>query len=334
MKITKIPAPYSPAYRDALFRISATADEIVELDIFDHAGTGIIGRKRLYGSTVYDVNVAGYAQGQFEVAPLRTVQCTFVAPPKRIVNLTVGSGSTRSTTRLNAGIRTIYSYEKLSASPETRTTGPEESDEIAVIAEGGTLKAVAVVAGTPATPVTLATKNDADGLHVFGLKMADMRAKLRTAGLREPTEGEIVTVRILDGEDEEMVCQRYRVAPTGEQNVRICWWNGYGQIDYHTMRCVLSNGYDIRKERVYTADGYRTTGCSRENRLSLASDFVNRETMEWLSGIAVAPGVWMEQNYAFVPLDVLTETVTTVSETLSQLQLTVRKSAREIYQHQ
>ena len=56
------------------------------------------------------------------------------------------------------------------------------------------------------------------------------------------------------------------------------------------MRCVLSNGYDIRKERVYTADGYRTTGCSRENRLSLASDFVNRETMEWLSGIAVAPG--------------------------------------------
>lgn len=68
MKITKIPAPYSPAYRDALFRISATADEIVELDIFDHAGTGIIGRKRLYGSTVYDVNVAGYAQGQFEVA--------------------------------------------------------------------------------------------------------------------------------------------------------------------------------------------------------------------------------------------------------------------------
>ena len=100
------------------------------------------------------------------------------------------------------------------------------------------------------------------------------------------------------------------------------------------MRCVLSNGYDIRKERVYTADGYRTTGCSRENRLSLASDFVNRETMEWLSGIAVAPGVWMEQNYAFVPLDILTETVTTVSETLSQLQLTVRKSAREIYQHQ
>ena len=29
MKITKIPAPYSPAYRDALFRILATADEIV-----------------------------------------------------------------------------------------------------------------------------------------------------------------------------------------------------------------------------------------------------------------------------------------------------------------
>lgn len=334
MKITKTPAPYSPAYRDALFRISAATDEIVELDIFDHAGTGIIGRKRLYGSTTYDVNVAGYAQGQFEVAPLRTVQCMFVAPPKRIVNLTVGSGSTRSTTRLNAGIRTIYAYEKLSASPEIRTIGPEESDEIAVIGEGGTLKAVAVVASTPTTPVTLAAKNDADGLHVFGLKTEDMRTKIRAAGLNEPTEGDIVTIRILDEADEEMAGQRYRIVPTGEQSVRICWWNEYGQIDYYTMRRVLSNEYDIRKERVYTADGYRTTGCSRENRLSLVSDFVNLETMEWLSGIVVSPGVWMERNHSFVPLDILTETVTTASETLSQLQLTVRKSTREIYQHQ
>ena len=55
--------------------------------------------------------------------------------------------------------------------------------------------------------------------------------------------------------------------------------------------------------------------------------------MEWLSGIAVAPGVWMEQNYAFVPLDVLTETVTTVSETLATA-IDRPQSAREIYQHQ
>ena len=46
MKITKTPAPYASAYRDALFRVTAGAQELVELDIYDHADQRIVGRRR------------------------------------------------------------------------------------------------------------------------------------------------------------------------------------------------------------------------------------------------------------------------------------------------
>ena len=83
MKITKTPAPYASAYRDALFRVTAGAQELVELDIYDHADQRIVGRRRFKGQTSYDVNVAGYARSQFDVLPLYAVECTFAKPAGR-----------------------------------------------------------------------------------------------------------------------------------------------------------------------------------------------------------------------------------------------------------
>lgn len=334
MRITKSPTLNSSAFRDAIFKLSATADEIIELDIYDHAGTQVIGRRRFYGTTAYDVNVANYAQGQFEIAPLKTVQCGFAVPTKRLINLTVRAGTVQGTTRLNAGIRTIFSYEKLSASPEIVAISPLESDELACICDGGNIQAVATLSGNTTTPVVLATKSSAEGLHVFCLKMTDVATKVRTAGLGEMADHDTMTVRILDSSGDEIACQRYQLVPNYTDSIRLCWWSTYGQIDYYSMRGAVNDGFEIQKERVYTADGYRITGSYRENHIELISDYVARDTMKWLSEIAISPGVWMEQNGTFVSVDVLTEKVTTSAEKLCQLNLTVRKSSREIFQHQ
>ena len=99
MKITKTPAPYASAYRDALFRVTAGAQELVELDIYDHADQRIVGRRRFKGQTSYDVNVAGYARSQFDVLPLYAVECTFAKPAGRIVRTTVRCARCSSGTR-------------------------------------------------------------------------------------------------------------------------------------------------------------------------------------------------------------------------------------------
>lgn len=141
MKITKTPAPYASAYRDALFRVTAGAQELVELDIYDHADQRIVGRRRFKGQTSYDVNVAGYARSQFDVLPLYAVECTFAKPAGRIVRTTVRSAEAQASALLCAGTRTLFEWDALSAAPTTVKIAPNESDEIAVLPGGSALTA-------------------------------------------------------------------------------------------------------------------------------------------------------------------------------------------------
>lgn len=222
MNIVKFPTLYASAFQEAICRISATPDELVEVDLFDHAGESVIGRRRFSGATSYDVNLANCAQGQLDIQPLTTYQCAFAVPEGRAVNVTVGVGSLRQTTVLTGGSRPCFSYEKLSRSPKLIDISTNQNDEIAVIADGGTLRAEAVFDDSAEMTVELATKSDAQGLYVFTLKMSDLMTKLHNAGKDKLNLGEQMAVRIVDGEGYVLAEQRYRVVPDLMDDVRVC----------------------------------------------------------------------------------------------------------------
>ena len=52
MQIVKYPPIYSPAFGEVVFQISATAEELLELDILANDQTTVIGKKRFRGSTL------------------------------------------------------------------------------------------------------------------------------------------------------------------------------------------------------------------------------------------------------------------------------------------
>lgn len=212
MNIVKFPTPYASAFDEAICRISASADEMVEVDLFDHNGISVIGRRRFYGDTSYDLNLANCAQSQLDILPLSTVQCAFVEPVGRAINVTVGIDSLRKTTTLTGGYRACFSYQKLSQSPKIVDIDPNQSDEIAVIAEGGTLKAEVSVTDPTDLTVELATKTDAQGLLVFALKMPDLVTKLNSAGKESLKSGERMKIRISDGDGYIVAEQEYRIA--------------------------------------------------------------------------------------------------------------------------
>ena len=182
MKITKTPAPYASAYRDALFRVTAGAQELVELDIYDHADQRIVGRRRFKGQTSYDVNVAGYARSQFDVLPLYAVECTFAKPAGRIVRTTVRSAEAQASALLCAGTRTLFEWDALSAAPTTVKIAPNESDEIAVLPGGSALTAQAVLRESTQRSIELASQTPTDDLSVFCLKMSDLKAQVENDG--------------------------------------------------------------------------------------------------------------------------------------------------------
>lgn len=334
MNIVKFPTLYASAFQEAICRISATADEVVEVDLYDHSQTTIIGKRRFSGTTSYDVNLANCAQSQLDILPLTTVQCAFVEPVGRTVNVTVGIGGVKKNTILTGGCRTCYSYEKLSRSPKLIDISTNQNDEIAVIVDGGTLRAEAVFDDPAEMTVELATKSDAQGLYVFTLKMSDLMTKLHNAGKDKLNLGEQMAVRIVDGEGYVLAEQRYRAVPDLMDDVRVCWWNSLGQIDYCTMRRVLDAQYDLTKERILTPDGYKTTSCKRERKMRIVSDFVYSEMIEWLSEIASAPRVWIVENGNFVRVDVIDESVKLSGVDPVQMDLTIRYNEPDILQHE
>lgn len=278
MKITKTPAPYASAYRDALFRVTAGAQELVELDIYDHADQRIVGRRRFKGQTSYDVNVAGYARSQFDVLPLYAVECTFAKPAGRIVRTTVRSAEAQASALLCAGTRTLFEWDALSAAPTTVKIAPNESDEIAVLPGGSALTAQAVLRGSTQRSIELASQTPTDDLSVFCLKMSDLKAQVENDGNDSLDRYGSMEIRIASG-DETVLAREYKFVPHYAGDVRLCWWNTFGQIDYYTMRRPLAEGFAIGKERVLTAEGYAVTASRRESRLWLVSDYENEKTM-------------------------------------------------------
>ena len=334
MNIVKFPTQYASAFNEAICRISATPDEIVELDLYDHAGTSIIGRRRFCGDNSYDVNLAYCAQSQLNITPLTTVQCGFAVPTGRAINVTVGAGSLRRSTVLTGGQRTCFSYEKLSDSPDVLDIATNEWDEIAVIAERGSIQADAIVEKPAAMTVELTTKSDAQGLLVFALKMTDLLVKLQAAGKSSLEPDERFKIRISDSDGYVLAEQGYRIVSPSTDNVRLCWWNALGQIDYYTMRRVQEVRYNLQKERMLTSDGYKMTACRREQEMRVVSDFLSSEFIEWLSEIASSPRVWVLENGRFVRVEVVDEAVKLSGTGPVQIDLILKYNEPEFLQHE
>ena len=332
MKITKTPAPYASAYRDALFRVTAGAQELVELDIYDHADQRIVGRRRFKGQTSYDVNVAGYARSQFDVLPLYAVECTFAKPVGRIVRTTVRSAEAQASALLCAGTRTLFEWDALSAAPTTVKIAPNESDEIAVLPGGSALTAQAVLRGSTQRSIELASQTPTDDLSVFCLKMSDLKAQVENDGNDSLDRYGSMEIRIASG-DETVLAREYKFVPHYAGDVRLCWWNTFGQIDYYTMRRPLAEGFAIGKERVLTAEGYAVTASRRESRLRLVSDYENEKTMRWLCELLNAPKVWIAEDSRFVEADVLTAEAVVASDELSRIDMVLREAQPETFQN-
>ena len=333
MKITQTPAPYASAYKNAPVRISADENELVELDIYDGAKTGIIGRRRFTGAISHDANIANYARNLLSVSPLRSARCTFANPPGRTAELTVTAGESEVSVRLAAGVRTLFGWEKLSASPDTRRIAPGESDEIPLLPDGSPLEARATLRGDGEKTLPIASQEATDALTVFCLRTDDLASRI------DLTENELVrkydTLEISVGTgQEEILTQAYRLVPARSGTVRLCWWNTYGQIDYYTMQAIAAEGFETEKERIRTAEGFRTTGSRRVRKMILVSDFEPKETMEWLAEIVSSPKVWIADGPIPVAADVLSQSVTTHGISLSRLTLEIRKCEIETFQHE
>ena len=132
---------------------------------------------------------------------------------------------------------------------------------------------------------------------------------------------------------DQLFSQKYKFIPDHPDQVRLCWWNSFGQIDYYTWQQQTQIDLYTEKTRIYTQQGYKTIQNQSEKHLQLFSGFINRQTMDWISEILTAPRVWIDHGSNIEPVEILTDQITTFDNNLLQIDLTITPSLLTQHNH-
>lgn len=322
MKIVKYPTYYAPASGEVNFQISAEIDELVEIEILAGDDNTLIGKKRFRNATLYNVNVAGYARRQIDVTPQRPSSISFAQPTDRLSKITIRSGSVQGSTVVAAGNNPLDSYIKLSASPETIPISRSQRDELALLVDDGLpLSVEARLHGRNGDKtLTIIDTQEVGGLLVICLNMTQLDAKLHTLEYGTLSDFDNMEVALMIDTD-QLFAQKYVFIPDQPNQIRLCWWNSFGQIDYYTWRQQTQVDLYSEKNRIYTQQGYKTIQNKSEQHRHLFSGFISRKTMDWISEIITAPCVWIDHGSSIEPIEILSDQITTFDENLLQIEL-------------
>ena len=334
MKIVKYPTYYAPASGEVNFQISAEIDELVEIEILAGDDNTLIGKKRFRNATLYNVNVAGYARRQIDVTPQRPSSISFAQPTDRLSKITIRSGSVQGSTVVAAGNTSLDSYIKLSASPATIPISRSQRDELTLLVDDGLpLSVEARLHGRNGDrTLTIIDTQEVGGLLVICLNMTQLDAKLRTLEYGTLSDFDKMEVALMIDTD-QLFAQKYVFIPDKPDQIRLCWWNSFGQIDYYTWRQQTQIDLYSEKNRIYTQQGYKTIQNKSEQHRHLFSGFISRKTMDWISEIITAPRVWIDHGSSIEPIEILSDQITTFDENLLQIELETIPSIQTQHTH-
>lgn len=122
-----------------------------------------------------------------------------------------------------------------------------------------------------------------------------------------------------------------RTVPSGMNTRRLVWLNEVGGIDSWSFEFLRESSFATSSEVFYSS----TRGYTRTNRISERAHIVETRELDDITASVVAyviasPQVYLEENGALTPIDIVTEECRTYSDTeLSSIQVAYRLKERE-----
>lgn len=122
-----------------------------------------------------------------------------------------------------------------------------------------------------------------------------------------------------------------RTVPSGMNTRRLVWLNEVGGIDSWSFEFLRESSFATSSEVFYSS----TKGYTRTNRISERAHIIETRELDDITASVVAyviasPQVYLEENGALIPIDIVTEECRTYSDTeLSSIQVAYRLKERE-----
>ena len=276
---TKIPTDFTPATDSLPFAIACDEPSDVELLVVDAALGEVVGRKRLYGITEAQVDIAPYVAPFDDVVPLAQQGSTIIPAPVRQYYVQVGDLCSEPVS-VSCNRVLPLAQSVISTMGTERRIAHGECDELRIISR-------------PAVPVRAEVVTDegytlsidytsSPGYVTLLLSTADLPATTRTADVS------------IFCDEMEVATLHYTFIRRFGEPCHVAWLSEVGSIERYTFPCIGQISREATRTECRSATGESFGVRNRTDVLMhLTSEIESRSTIASLSGIVSSPEVWM-----------------------------------------
>lgn len=336
INIISSPENYAPAFGDIIYELESTvASDNFEVEIYDSTLGNLLGVKRYTDMESYQVYVADYLQYQFDIEPLSSSACTLQEDVQKLkgVAIKVDGQELSEISWHTFAIEPAEQKTLMSAAPLSRRIAWNQQDELSIIAPDCEVTAIYTLSGSGDDVVACETSLETDsGVVSLLTDMSYIEQKIIDKGL-SPDDFSMMTIS-LEVDDLQVAEIVYQIETAAEGDRRICWINKYGAMDYYSFEGSRQAQMQVSKTRIYSSEGYMVTSSEASKIITLYSRFEPEQTMTWLAEMLASPKVWMEGDDGdYTPVDITTQSVVYQDEDLMRMQIAVRSTNNQLFQH-
>lgn len=296
MSFLTLPQNYAPGFAPQRYvYVNDTAAPQLTARLSDARTGETVASLPLYDLWAPELDVSCFLRRMAAVAPFDDGATGLYAPQERTMALAVAIRGEAAPARIFLpATRQTQAGEPLTVLPATRLIGDTEADEIAVQCRSDCMAELTVFADGSAS--TQSYEIAAQGIALFRLDATEF-----------PGAESFELALAADG---EMSTFRYEVAPPPPLSRRLAWLNDAGGIDRYTFPLVEERRYEIERNRLRLEEaGYVQSDATAEQRLRLGSAYEPAAVLEALAQLAAAPAVWAAANEGWMPVDVVSDTL-------------------------
>lgn len=299
MKFTSIPEAFS-SFREPLlyaFDTQSSKAQEVEINIIDKSSGTTIGRKRLYGVTKGEIDIAPYLRSAVVPTLPETIEACGVVECPTQMKVVVQAGGVNSSTRtfIAAKVDLDNYYQPLTTQHLHRTMARDEFDLISFFSYADIVVEVVVEffgKGNESLTIT----PDAGGQRVVAV----------TAKGRPGVSSMRVTV-MADGEAVTTI--EYDIKENLKGARRVAWLNDHLAPELYTFPLRKSVLIKAARKRMESIWGSEAGTAERENELKLISAYEPQAQIEALTSILSTPRAWLVEGCKLQNVEITTDRV-------------------------
>ncbi|MCC8019031.1 MAG: hypothetical protein LIO85_04575 [Rikenellaceae bacterium] len=301
----------------------------------------VLGIKRFAGEEAYDINAACYLRGTVEPVPLTAGYAGFHDHTPRMPRFNVlatqypaaddgpsagavwiDSGPVRYTAGWDGDCPSDTDLTVIGDNYEI-TTG--ETVEFSFISGPRTFTG-SVVLTTPDYSYLVSYINSGyDDRAMFTLNVIPER--IETIVGEKIDETMEFAVKVQYSYAEVVMEKTVRVRDRQEGQVRLCWLNRYGALDYYTFSAVRTEELTVEKNRVLTGGGYRVARLETGRTMTVQTPYRTPDYIARIATVLSSPRVWRIENDRATEVDILSDRIELDHDGPQRLVLTFRDSS-------